>query len=111
MNWFLGRLGLALTIALSSAMPAIGQTPANRPTQLDCLVGYPNGTFRGERALTRDEFVAGMAACLDQQVQQFETRKGGFATQQEVETLLQTQQNLTQEMRQLNERVRLLSDE
>jgi len=32
---------------------------------LDCLEGYPDGTFRGGRALTRYEFAAGLAACLD----------------------------------------------
>jgi len=32
---------------------------------LDCLEGYPDGTYRGNRALTRFEFAAGLAACLD----------------------------------------------
>lgn len=32
---------------------------------LDCLEGYPDGTYRGNRALTRYEFAAGLAACLD----------------------------------------------
>jgi len=32
---------------------------------LDCLEGYPDGSFRGDRALTRYEFAAGLAACLD----------------------------------------------
>ncbi|MEO1148773.1 MAG: iron uptake porin, partial [Cyanobacteria bacterium J06638_22] len=32
---------------------------------LDCLEGYPDGTYRGTRALTRYEFAAGLAACLD----------------------------------------------
>lgn len=31
-----------------------------------CLRGYPNGTFRGNRALTRYEFAAGLNACLQQ---------------------------------------------
>ena len=30
-----------------------------------CLEGYPDGTFRGNRALTRYEFAAGLNACLD----------------------------------------------
>jgi len=30
-----------------------------------CIEGYPNRTFRGERALTRYEFAAGLNACLD----------------------------------------------
>ena len=31
-----------------------------------CIAGYPDGTFRGNQALTRDEFAAGLNACLDQ---------------------------------------------
>ncbi|NJL87267.1 MAG: iron uptake porin [Leptolyngbyaceae cyanobacterium SM1_1_3] len=34
-----------------------------------CLEGYPDSTFRGERALTRYEFAAGLNACLDNLVQ------------------------------------------
>lgn len=30
-----------------------------------CLAGYPDGTFRGNRSLTRYEFAAGLNACLD----------------------------------------------
>lgn len=32
---------------------------------LDCLEGYPDGTFKGGRAMTRYEFAAGLASCLD----------------------------------------------
>ena len=32
---------------------------------LDCLEGYPDGTFKGGRAMTRFEFAAGLASCLD----------------------------------------------
>lgn len=30
-----------------------------------CIVGYPNKTYRGNRALSRYEFAAGLNACLD----------------------------------------------
>ncbi|MBD2089436.1 carbohydrate porin [Microcoleus sp. FACHB-1515] len=30
-----------------------------------CIAGYPNGTFRGQQAITRFEFAAGLNACLD----------------------------------------------
>jgi hypothetical protein len=30
-----------------------------------CIAGYPNRTFRGQRAMTRFEFAAGLNACLD----------------------------------------------
>ncbi|MBD1910769.1 MULTISPECIES: iron uptake porin [unclassified Leptolyngbya] len=32
---------------------------------LDCLEGYPDGSYRGNRTLSRFEFAAGLAACLD----------------------------------------------
>ncbi|MBJ7898765.1 MAG: iron uptake porin [Cyanobacteria bacterium RI_101] len=31
-----------------------------------CIVGYPDGTYRGNRPLTRNEFAAGLNACLTQ---------------------------------------------
>ncbi len=31
-----------------------------------CIVGYPDRTYRGDRALTRNEFAAGLNACLQQ---------------------------------------------
>jgi hypothetical protein len=31
----------------------------------DCLAGYPDDSFRGDRALTRYEFAAGVNACVD----------------------------------------------
>ena len=30
-----------------------------------CIVGYPNQTYRGNRALSRYEFAAGLNACLE----------------------------------------------
>lgn len=34
-------------------------------TQYNCLEGYPDGTFRGDRVISRYEFAAGLSACLD----------------------------------------------
>lgn len=30
-----------------------------------CVAGYPDGTYRGDRAMTRHEFAAGLNACFD----------------------------------------------
>ncbi|WP_240041656.1 iron uptake porin, partial [Okeania hirsuta] len=30
-----------------------------------CIAGYPDGTYKGNRAMTRYEFAAGLNACLD----------------------------------------------
>jgi len=40
---------------------------------LDCLEGYPDGTYRGGRAMTRFEFAAGLASCLDAVVGRLES--------------------------------------
>lgn len=34
-----------------------------------CLAGYPDGRFRGNRSLTRNEFAAGLNACFDRIVE------------------------------------------
>lgn len=31
----------------------------------NCIAGYPNGTYQGDRSMTRYEFAAGLSACLD----------------------------------------------
>ncbi|MFQ3615244.1 MAG: iron uptake porin [Cyanobacteriota bacterium] len=48
---------------------------ANSESQggLDCLEGYPNGTYLGGRAMTRYEFAAGLASCLDAVVGRLES--------------------------------------
>lgn len=44
-----------------------------------CLRGYPNGTFRGGRSLTRYEFAAGLNACI-QQIERLITQANNNAT-------------------------------
>ena len=41
------------------------QALRNLVEQYGCLEGYPDGTFRGDRPLTRFEFTAGLNACLN----------------------------------------------
>ncbi len=36
----------------------------NLVEKYNCIVGYPDSTFRGDRALTRYEFAAGLNACI-----------------------------------------------
>ena len=42
------------------------QALQNLVERYGCIAGYPDGTYRGNRALTRYEFAAGLNACLDQ---------------------------------------------
>lgn len=51
-----------------------------------CIVGYPDSTFRGERALTRYEFAAGLNACLDRIDQLLAASTADLATQEDLAT-------------------------
>lgn len=59
-----------------------------------CLVGYPDGTYRGNRALSRYEFAAGLNACL-RQVEALIASRPDSTSRQDLETL----QRLTEEFR------------
>ncbi|ACK69573.1 S-layer domain protein [Gloeothece citriformis PCC 7424] len=41
------------------------QALRNLVEQYGCIVGYPDRTYRGDRALTRYEFAAGLNACIE----------------------------------------------
>lgn len=41
----------------------------NLVERYNCIAGYPDGTFRGNRALTRYEFAAGLNACMERIVE------------------------------------------
>jgi len=45
-----------------------------------CIAGYPDGTFRGNQAMTRYEFAAGLNACL-------ESLQFGGLTEEDLETI------------------------
>ena len=63
-----------------------------------CIDGYPDGTYRGNRALTRYEFAAGLNACL-QQIERILTSSGdGFVTIQDLEALQRLAQEFQAEL-------------
>ncbi|NEO92651.1 MAG: iron uptake porin, partial [Moorea sp. SIO3G5] len=70
-----------------------------------CIAGYPNATFRGNRALTRYEFAAGLNACLNQ----IERLLGGvtadFITREDLESLQRLVQEFETELATLGARV------
>ncbi|MGL5064872.1 MAG: iron uptake porin, partial [Microcoleus sp.] len=49
-----------------------------------CIVGYPDGTYRGNRALTRYEFAAGVNACLDQVTKLIGASTANFVTKDDL---------------------------
>ncbi|MGF1674123.1 MAG: iron uptake porin, partial [Rivularia sp. (in: cyanobacteria)] len=52
-----------------------------------CIAGYPNGTYRGNRALTRYEFAAGLNACLDRVNELIATATANIVTKEDLATL------------------------
>jgi S-layer homology domain len=90
-----------------STFKTTAQTPSlpkNNSTPIGCLSGYPDGTFQGDRPITRYEFVAGLNACLEQFDQNIRSNNPNLATKEDFETLIQRQRELNRELHQLNER-------
>lgn len=94
-------------IAVHTTAATAQPTPA-QPAP-GCLAGTSNGTYQGDRPLTRNEFAAGMNACLDQVNQQLEFNKANFATRTDFDTLIQRQRELNEQLRELSDRVGTIS--
>ncbi|MEG3956643.1 iron uptake porin [Microcoleus sp. herbarium2] len=69
-----------------------------------CIVGYPDGTYRGNRALTRYEFAAGVNACLDK-ITQLIGSTGNFVTRDDLAILQRLQEEFAAELATLRGRV------
>ena len=52
-----------------------------------CIAGYPDGTYRGNRALSRFEFAAGLNACLLQIEKLIAASTADFVTKEDLATL------------------------
>lgn len=70
-----------------------------------CIAGYPDGTYRGNRATTRYEFAAGLNACLQQIERMMKTGGDGFVTRQDLETLQRLTEDFKTELASLGTRV------
>ena len=70
-----------------------------------CIAGYPDGTFRGNRATTRYEFAAGLNACLQQVERLIAASVEGFVTREDLETLQRLVQEFEAELATLGTRV------
>ncbi|WP_414544499.1 iron uptake porin [Nostoc sp. CCY0012] len=70
-----------------------------------CIAGYPNATYRGNRALTRYEFAAGLNACLDRVNELIATATADVVTRQDLETLQRLQEEFSAELATLRGRV------
>lgn len=67
----------------------------------NCLQGYPNGTFDGQRPLSRYEFAAGLNACANT-LETLLTENTNRATRDDLETLRRLIQNFETELATLD---------
>ena len=70
-----------------------------------CIVGYPDGTYKGSRALTRYEFAAGMNSCLDRISELIASSTADLATKEDLATLQRLQEEFAAELATLRGRV------
>ncbi|KOP27953.1 hypothetical protein AMR41_02420 [Hapalosiphon sp. MRB220] len=70
-----------------------------------CIAGYPNGTYRGNRPMTRYEFAAGLNACLDRVNELIATATADLVTKEDLATLQRLQEEFSAELATLRGRV------
>lgn len=73
-----------------------------------CIVGYPDRTFRGNRALTRWEFAAGLNACLDKIQELIAAATADFVRKEDLEVVKRLQEEFAAELASLRGRVESL---
>ncbi len=70
-----------------------------------CIAGYPDSTFRGNRALTRYEFAAGLNACLDRINELIATATTDSVSKDDLATVQKLQTEFATELATLRVRV------
>ncbi|HEY9904763.1 MAG TPA: iron uptake porin [Candidatus Sericytochromatia bacterium] len=70
-----------------------------------CIAGYPDGTFKGNRAMTRYEFAAGVNSCLQQIERLIASSSSGLASRRDLETLQRLVNEFQPELATLRTRV------
>lgn len=70
-----------------------------------CIAGYPDRTYRGNRALTRFEFAAGLNACLDRVNELIAASTADLVKKEDLATLQKLQQDFATELATIRGRV------
>ncbi len=73
-----------------------------------CIAGYPDGTFRGNRAMTRYEFAAGLNACLDKVTELIRAGGSNLVKKEDVEKVQKLQEQFAAELAILRGRINVL---
>jgi hypothetical protein len=70
-----------------------------------CIAGYPDATFRGNRAITRYEFAAGLNACVDRTKELIDSSTVDLAKSQDLAALSKLQTEFAAELATIRDRV------
>ncbi len=70
-----------------------------------CIAGYPDGTYRGNRAMSRYEFAAGLNACLQQVERLIASNTADFVRKEDLATLQRLLDEYKTELTTLGARV------
>ncbi len=113
----LGAMPAAAETALMGQVTSVSQLSDVQPTdwafqalqslveRYGCIAGYPDGTYRGNRALTRYEFAAGLNACLDRVNELISTATSDLVRREDLATLQRLQEEFAAELATLRGRV------
>lgn len=70
-----------------------------------CIAGYPDGTFNGNRAMTRYEFAAGLNACLDRITELIAASTADLVTEDDLSILQRLQEDFAIELADIKSRI------
>ena len=70
-----------------------------------CIAGYPDSTYKGNRAMTRFEFAAGLNACLDRITELIAVATSNLVTREDLAILQRLQEEFGAELAVLRGRV------
>ena len=73
-----------------------------------CIAGYPDGTYQGNRAMTRYEFAAGLNACLDRMTELIGQSTIDLATREDMASIQRLVEEFAPELATLRGRIDVL---
>ena len=100
----------AQTSAIKGQVTSVSQLSDVRPTdwafqalqslveRYGCIAGYPDRTYRGNRAMTRYEFAAGLNACLDRVNELIAASTANLVKKEDLATLQKLQEEFAAEL-------------
>ncbi|MFN3362292.1 MAG: iron uptake porin, partial [Pseudanabaenaceae cyanobacterium] len=71
----------------------------------NCIAGYPDRTYRGQQAMTRFEFAAGLNACLDKINEVIASGLADKVSKEDLEVIARLQEDFAAELASLKGRV------